>query len=147
MTVPSVLVVPRAVMAAVEHAGETAYPEEACGLLAGRRDGSGGLVITGFRASANVAATDRRETFEVDPATRFQLMRDLEGSGAEIVGHYHSHPDHPAEPSAQDLEHAFEPDLVWLITTIAHGQAGPTRAYAVAPDGSGFVALDIALGP
>ncbi len=147
MTVPAVLVVPRAVMAAVERAGETAYPEEACGLLAGRRDGSGGLVITGFRASANVAATDRRETFEVDPAMRFQLMRDLEGSGAEIVGHYHSHPDHPPEPSAQDLEHAYEPDLVWLITTIARGRAGPTRAYAVAPDGSGFVALEIALGP
>ena len=146
MTVPSVLVVPRTIMAAVERAGETAYPEESCGLLAGRRDGSGGLVITGFRASANVAATDRRETFEVDPAMRFQLMRDLEGSGAEIVGHYHSHPDHPPEPSAQDLEHAYEPDLVWLITTIARGQAGPSRAYAVAPDGSGFVALEIALG-
>jgi proteasome lid subunit RPN8/RPN11 len=147
MTGLSVLVVPRAVLAAVERASEAVYPEESCGLLAGRRDGSGGLVVTGFRASANVATTDRRETFEVDPATRFALMRDLEGSGTEIVGHYHSHPDHPPEPSAQDLEHAYEPDLVWLITTVERGKAGLTRAFAVAPDRSGFVAIDIALGP
>src|SRR3989338_2594947 len=115
----SALVVPRAVLDAVERAAESAYPEEACGLLAGRRDGGGGLVVTGFRGSANVATTDRRETFEVDPAVRFALMRELEGTGEEIVGHYHSHPDHPPEPSAQDLEHAYEPALVWLITTVA----------------------------
>ena len=143
----SALVVPRAVLAAVERAAESAYPEEACGLLAGRRDGSGGLVVTGFRGSANVATTDRRETFEVDPAARFALMRELEGTGAEIVGHYHSHPDHPPEPSAQDLEHAYEPELVWLITTVAEGKAGSTRAFAVAADGSCFIALEIALGP
>jgi proteasome lid subunit RPN8/RPN11 len=147
MTAPSVLVVPRAVLAEIERAGEAAYPEESCGLLAGRRDGSGGLVVTGLRASANVAATDRRENFEVDPAVRFALMRELEGSGTDIVGHYHSHPDHPPEPSAQDLAYAFEPDLVWLITAIERGRAGATRAFAVAPDGSGFVALSIALGP
>lgn len=147
MSGASVLVLPRAVLAAVERAAESAYPEEACGLLAGRRDGSGGLVVTGFRASANVAATDRQETFEVDPAVRFALMRELEGTGAEIVGHYHSHPDHPPEPSAQDLEHAYEPELVWLITTVAKGKAGTTRAFAVAPDGSCFITLDLALGP
>lgn len=147
MTTSSVLVVPRAVLAAVERAAETAYPEEACGLLAGRRDTDGRLVVTGFRPSANVAPTDRRETFEVDPAVRFALMREIEGTGAEIVGHYHSHPDHPPEPSAQDLEHAYEPELVWLITTVAAGKAGSTRAFAVAPDGSCFIALEIALGP
>ena len=143
----SVLVVPRAVLAAVERAAEAAYPEETCGLLAGRRDGPEGLVITGFRSSANVTATDRRDTFEVDPAVRFALMRDLEGTGTEIVGHYHSHPDHPPVPSTQDLEHAYEPELVWLITTVAQGRAGITRAFAVAPDGSCFIALELALGP
>jgi proteasome lid subunit RPN8/RPN11 len=147
MITPSVLVLPRTVLAAVERAAEAAYPEEVCGLLAGRRDGSGGLVVTGFRDSANVATTDRRETFEVDPAARFALMRELEGTGAEIVGHYHSHPDHPPVPSAQDLEHAYEPELVWLITTVAHGRAGMTRAFAVASDGSCFIALEVALGP
>ncbi|MEK7246377.1 MAG: M67 family metallopeptidase [Pseudomonadota bacterium] len=147
MITSSVLVIPRAVLAAVERAAEAAYPEEACGLLAGRRDGPGGLVVTGFRPSANVATTDRRETFEVDPAVRFALMREIEGTGAEIVGHYHSHPDHPPVPSAQDLEHAYEPDLVWLITTVAEGKAGMTRGFAVAPDGSCFIAIEIALGP
>jgi len=146
MTALSVLVVPRAILAAIERAGETAYPEEACGLLAGRRDGTG-VTVTALRASANVAATDRHETFEVDPAVRFALMRELEGTGTTIVGHFHSHPDHPPLPSAQDLAQAYEPELVWVITSVARGKAGPTRAFAVAPDGSDFVAVDIAVEP
>ncbi len=147
MRAPSPLVVQRPVLAEIERAAAAAYPEEACGLLAGRSDEQGGIVVTGFHASANVATTDRRETFEVDPAVRFALMRALEGTGENIVGHFHSHPDHPPEPSAQDLANAFEPELVWLITTVAKGRVGLTRAFAVASDGSCFIALDLALGP
>jgi proteasome lid subunit RPN8/RPN11 len=147
MTALSVIVVPRPVIEAIERAAIAAYPEEACGLLAGRRAVDGGLVVTGLRPSANVAPTDRRETFEVDPAVRFALMRELEGTGETIVGHYHSHPDHPPEPSAQDLAQAYESDLVWLITSVAEGKAGTSRAFAVAPDGSRFVPMELALWP
>ena len=147
MRAPSPLVVQQAVLAEIERAAQAAYPEEACGLLAGRRDDRGGIVVTRFHVSANVATTDRRETFEVDPAVRFALMRTLEGTDEIIVGHFHSHPDHPPEPSAQDLASAFEPELIWLITTVAQGQVGSTRAFAVAPDGSCFIALDLALEP
>ena len=147
MRAPSALVVQRSVLTEIERAAVTAYPEEACGLLAGRRDDQGRIVVTKFRASANVTTTDRRETFEVDPAVRFALMRALEGTGEDIIGHFHSHPDHPPEPSAQDLASAYEPELVWLITTVVKGHVGSTRAFAVAPDGSYFIALELALGP
>ena len=56
-------------------------------------------------------------------------MRDLEGTPERMVGHYHSHPDHPAKPSDTDIGMAFEPELVWLITAVINGTAGRTRAW------------------
>jgi len=148
---PSALVIPSALIAAIERAAEDAYPEESCGLLAGRFDSGGRLVVTRVRASANLAAGDRRAAFEVDPAVRFALMREIADTGETIVGHYHSHPDHPAEPSARDLAMAFEPELIWLITRVAAGRAEESRVFAVVlADGGGgerFAPLPLAVEP
>ncbi len=117
---------------------EAAWPEECCGLLAGRdgRDGgrgSGGVTVNRIVPSPNVAAPEARlgkkDSFEVDPKVRFGLMRQLEGSGERIVGHYHSHPGRPARPSAHDMDMAFEPELVWLIVGVEDGRAGEIAAW------------------
>ena len=113
----------------IEAAAVAAYPSESCGLLAGRTETSGDVTVTRVVASRNMMADDRTDRFEVDPQVRFDLMRELEGSGEAIVGHYHSHPDHPAEPSEHDMAVAWEPDLIWLITTVPEGVAGDTRAF------------------
>jgi len=120
---------------------EKAYPRECCGLLAGTDAPSGDVVVSRVAASGNVAAGGRADRFEVDPKVRFDLMRELgeigggddpgAASGERIVGHYHSHPDHLPEPSAHDLDMAFEPDLLWLIVAVADGRAGPVKAHAV----------------
>ena len=78
-----------------------AYPNEACGLLVGRTEGDG-CHVDRIEVSDNVA-DDPRHRFEVDPALRFRLMRDLRGTGQAVVGHFHSHPDGAAEPSATAL--------------------------------------------
>ena len=62
----------------------------------------------------NVAA-DPRTHFEIDPAAHFRLARSLRGTGREIVGCYHSHPDALAEPSATDRAGAAEEGFFWLI--------------------------------
>lgn len=108
---------------------ERAYPGECCGLLAGRTTERGDIAVTRVVSSPNVAMPPIDDRFEVDPRVRFALMRALDGSDETIVGHYHSHPDHPAEPSSTDLDMAFEPDLVWLITAVVSGHAGRTRAW------------------
>lgn len=140
---PTGIVMARSLMEMVEHAAETAYPEESCGLLIGRLDDAGRAVVTRVCPSANVAEADRRTAFEVDPAIRFAVMRRLEGTDERIVGHYHSHPDHTPEPSARDLAMAFEPEFIWLITEVAIGRARASRAFAVAVDGSGFTPVAI----
>jgi proteasome lid subunit RPN8/RPN11 len=125
-------------------AAETAYPKECCGLLVGHDDGAGALMVTRTVLSKNVAKGPRLDQFEIDPQVRFNVMRELE-SYAEvneprhrIIGHYHSHPNHPAQPSATDLEMAYEPNLVWLITSVVDGQATLTTAHCINADGSQF---------
>jgi proteasome lid subunit RPN8/RPN11 len=74
---------------------------------------------------------------------RFNLMRDLEGGAQEIIGVYHSHPDHGAEPSAHDLSMACEPDLVWLITAVRKGGAEVTTAHVLSDVGGRFHQVEL----
>ncbi|MGZ9033137.1 MAG: Mov34/MPN/PAD-1 family protein [Rhodospirillales bacterium] len=111
--------------------GERRYPEESCGLLVGRRQPGGSVEVAEAHAGANVAPEERGRRFEIDPALRFHLLRALSGRPETIVGHYHSHPDRPAVPSAHDRAMAFEPDLVWLITAIVGGRAVETSAFRI----------------
>lgn len=136
------IVIPAVVLDEIAAAAEAAYPEECCGLLIGHVDNGGGddagdrdrVHVTRPVASRNVTTEPRRDRFEVDPALRFAVMREL-GEGPErIVGHYHSHPDHPAEPSARDAEMAFEPDLVWVIVALADGRVVDMQAHRPMPD-------------
>ena len=126
---------------AVVAASEDAWPEEACGLLAGRRAG-GVWHVRAAHAGANLADSPRT-AFEVDPALRLALHKALRGTGDEVVGVYHSHPDSPAQPSARDLERAWEPDLAWLIVSVLRGQAALATAHRLADDGRRFAHMTL----
>ena len=119
---------------------ENAYPRECCGLLAGHTDKIGGRLITRVVLSRNLSSGDTRDSFEVDPKVRFNLMRNLEqaGNGETIVGHYHSHPNSPALPSSRDLAMAHEPNLVWVIVAVHNGVVTETRAHKVTVDTGAF---------
>jgi len=117
---------------------EQSYPNEACGLLGGYKDDKDNFHVTSYRTSPNIAGGTRQDRFEIDPGVRFKFMRDLgiisnprtADHGAEtIIGHYHSHPDHPAKPSATDLEMAYEPEFVWIIVSVMAGKAASITAH------------------
>ena len=118
-------------MALIEAAARAAYPDECCGLLAGTGDAAAGYRVSRVVASANLRAGERSDRFEIDPQVHFDLIHALKNTPEEIIGHYHSHPDHPAEPSARDLEMAWVDDLVWLITAVADGIPTTTKAHMV----------------
>ena len=132
------ILIPRPLLKAVADAAEDAYPEEACGLLVGYAQPPEDVVVTRVEVSENVTEEDAADRFEVDPHLRLELMRALDGGPERIVGHFHSHPDHPAQPSERDLERAFESDLVWLITAVLDGQAIQTTAHVLDADGRQF---------
>ncbi|MGB1546973.1 MAG: M67 family metallopeptidase [Alphaproteobacteria bacterium] len=127
-------------LAEIKAAAETAYPYEACGLLLGRMTGRGNYEVTRIVPSRNVAAEQeaRKDRFEIDPKLRFDVMRACEGKDEDIIGHYHSHPDHPAKPSATDLSMAYDKEYVWVIAAVAKGKVGPVTAHRLNAAGDGF---------
>jgi proteasome lid subunit RPN8/RPN11 len=143
-----VIQIARSFLERIERAAEVAYPEECCGLLVGRRGAADDILVTRVAESANVTTGDARTSFEVDPRVLLALMKEFRGRDDDIVGLYHSHPDHSAEPSARDLDRVFEPDLVWLITAVAQGRSVETRAHVYEPEGPHFraVALRATMG-
>jgi len=110
-------------------AAEAAFPAEACGLVIGR--GKGQLIrVTRVVPAGNLLATTD-DRFELDPAIRIAVEKELRDSGTKdrIVGHYHSHTDGTAEPSATDRAMAHEPELAWVIVGVLDGQAIQTLAH------------------
>ena len=116
-------------------AAETCYPKECCGLLTGVKLTNEAHTVIRIIPSANIHPNGGRDRFEVDPGVRLNLMRELgeigdrEAGPERLIGHYHSHPDHSAFPSDQDLKCAFEPELFWIILGTQKGQVHQVCAH------------------
>jgi proteasome lid subunit RPN8/RPN11 len=133
-----VLFISRPQLKQVVDAAEGAYPRECCGLLAGRARADNDLEVRAVHPSANLDSSGRADRFEVDSELFIDLNRDLRGTNDRVIGVYHSHCDHRAQPSQTDLELAWEPDLIWLIVAVEDGQAVHSTAHAIDPDGRRF---------
>lgn len=111
-------------------AAEAAYPNECCGLLAGRALPSGAVEVTRVHPSPNLGKLPHR--FEIDPRLWVDLARAHGKGPHKVIGLYHSHPDRPAQPSAVDLEAAWGEELVWIVVSVAGvGEPPVDRAQAV----------------
>jgi proteasome lid subunit RPN8/RPN11 len=132
------LVMSRAQLKQVVEAAEAAYPRECCGLLAGRTGSDSDVEVRAVHPSANLDRSGRADRFEVDSKLFIDLNRDLRGTGERVVGVYHSHCDHRAQPSETDLELAWDPELVWLIVAVEGGQAVHSTAHVMDAGGRQF---------
>jgi proteasome lid subunit RPN8/RPN11 len=94
-----------------DHA-QTGLPEEVCGYLAG----IGREVTRQFRLT-NIDHSN--EHFSFDPAEQFQVVREARKAGLEILANYHSHPITPARPSQEDIRLAFDPNISYVIVSLA----------------------------
>src|SRR3982750_4219525 len=120
------------VAAAIFPHGEKTYPPEFCGALVGR----GGDVIAAVPLP-NTTEEGPRRRFLVRPTDyRLAEARATE-LGAELLGFYHSHPDHPARPSQYDLDHAW-PTFAYIIVAVAAGVAGDMTVWYLQEDRSRF---------
>ena len=127
-----VLALAAAVNAAIRsHAGET-YPYECCGALIGR-DGR----VTETFALPNTTEEGPRRRFLIRPDDYREAERRAAAAGADLVGFYHSHPDHPAEPSQYDLDHAW-PFFSYVIVSVRSGVAGDMTSWRLRDDRSAF---------
>lgn len=123
------------------HAMDT-YPEECCGILVGSTNDEGIEVRFAVEVS-NSSRTHREQHYTIDAATLHTVTRDADRVGLDIVGFYHSHPDHPARPSATDLTEATFPNYVYLIQSVARDRVNELTAWTLAADRSRFLPLSI----
>jgi proteasome lid subunit RPN8/RPN11 len=124
------LYLPREVYERVRREGEAAYPDECCGILLGALDGVVRRVAQAVPA-ANASQTPRNH-YEIAPLDLIRAERAARQSGMEILGFYHSHPDHPARPSATDLAEAHWLGASYVITLVARGVASETCSFLLA---------------
>jgi proteasome lid subunit RPN8/RPN11 len=100
------------------------YPEEACGLLAGRAGRA-----TRFYPVENVHHSP--VAYEMEPVQQIRAMLDIEATRLELLAIYHSHPHGPAHPSPTDVALAFYPDQVQLILSLADRERPALAAFTI----------------
>jgi proteasome lid subunit RPN8/RPN11 len=105
----------------VSHARED-LPNECCGMVGG----SDGVAATVYRAE-NAEASPLR--YSIDAKEQFRLMRTIEDGGEELAAIYHSHTKSPAYPSQTDVNLAGWPEAVYLIVSLADGDAPDLKGF------------------
>lgn len=113
------------------HGAET-YPNECCGALIGRD----GRVVSTF-ALPNTTEEGPRRRFLVRPQDYREAEKRASEAGAELLGFYHSHPDHPARPSQYDLDHAW-PFFSYIIVSVQAGTPADMTSWRLQEDRSAF---------
>ena len=113
-----------------------AYPEEGCGVLLGRDVGAKREVV-GFIALENRIEDSRHNRYLISPEQFLAADRVAREAGLDVIGFFHSHPDHPARPSSFDLKHAW-PYYSYLIMSVVRGDAVEARSFRLAEDRSQF---------
>ncbi len=126
----------RAQLAAIEaHAKET-FPEECCGFLIGSAEAPDR--VASVRRARNVAETNRERRYIVDPLDQLRVEKEIEEAHQAILGFYHSHPNHPAEPSEFDRTHAVPWYRWYVILSIRDREPAGLRAWAFDGETSSF---------
>lgn len=122
--------------------GEATYPEECCGLLLGKSSPEGNHVQALYPVK-NQHAEHRERRYTIAPTDYLAAERAARQQGLDVVGFYHSHPDHPARPSDTDLAEATFPGYTYVIVAVHQGQAGELTAWRLTPNRIQFEAEPI----
>ncbi len=121
-----------ALLEEIRRQGERAYPGECCGILAGRPGNAKDVLrlvpVTNRR-------TDNPHRYLIAPDDLRRTEAELRPSGLEVLGCYHSHPDHPAAPSAFDTEQAW-PWYSYIIVRVDRGRAAELTSWVLDDDRS-----------
>ena len=137
---------------AIRRHGLQDYPSECCGMLLGEADGAEKTVrevvpLKNLRKDPkraqellpvdDTARETERNRFLIDPLDQLRIEKEARQRGLDILGYYHSHPDHPARPSNYDREHGW-PWYSYIILSVEKGEAGDLTCWVLSQDGSAF---------
>ncbi len=118
------LIIPKEIFDAMLSHCKAGFPNEACGILAGK----GNEVSEIYRMNNR---EDSPVSYLMDPAEQFKAMKDMRNKKLEMVGIFHSHPSSPAYPSATDVDLAFYEEAVYVIVSLVEGRQ-TVKAFSIA---------------
>lgn len=108
--------------------GEETYPHECCGVLLGHATPEANEVVDLVRAG-NTRTDSAHNRYHIAPVELIRIQKQARQAGLDIVGFYHSHPDHPAQWSSTDIAEAHWLGCSYVITRIAEGRADLTNSF------------------
>lgn len=103
-------------------------PNEACGLIAGTRQGESKNVETVYLLT-NI--DESREHFSMDPKEQLAALKDARANGIELLGNFHSHPETPSRPSVEDKRLAYDSSSEYLILSLAEKENPVLKAFHI----------------
>ena len=108
--------------------GEETYPHECCGILLGKSSDEG-LYVQQILRAGNTRTDSAHNRYHIAPQELIAAQREGRKQGLDIVGFYHSHPDHPAQWSVTDFAEAHWFGCAYVITAVAKGKAELTNSF------------------
>ena len=118
-----------------EHAKES-YPEECAGAMVGMSLDGMKIVVDVWRAE-NTHEEERSRRFLIEPLKIKEFEERAAERDVDVLGFYHSHPDHPAEPSEYDRDHAW-PGYSYVIASVGKESVQDVRSWLLKDDRSGY---------
>jgi proteasome lid subunit RPN8/RPN11 len=137
MSQPPRLEISPRLLAQIYAQGEQAYPEEGAGLLLGAVDGDRRQVLEILGIANSREADARRNRYLLTAEDMLRGENEAARRGLDVIGVFHSHPDHPNRPSGYDLEWAL-PWYSYVITSVQGGRAVESRSWRLQDDRQGF---------
>jgi proteasome lid subunit RPN8/RPN11 len=131
--------------ARISELGAAAYPDEGCGVLIGRFAGQR-VEVVDATSGTNLNTARSRDRYLLDPADIVRADREARERRLDVVGFWHSHPDHPARPSQFDTDHAWM-DYVYVIVNTTTDGAGDLNGFTLADEGGPFEQLPLMVTP
>jgi len=123
------LIIPLKEYKALRQHGEETYPHECCGVLLGQMNEQGVRTVTSVARAGNTRTDSAHNRYHIDPKELIRIQREGRARGEDIIGFYHSHPDHPAQWSQTDLAEAHWFSCSYVITSVEKGKAMLTNAF------------------
>ena len=105
-----------------------AFPDECCGFLFGKEDANGLRAVTKIQVVNNAKEGDKRRRFAIAPLDYLRAEQYAEDNQLQLLGVYHSHPNHPAYPSEHDRV-AAQPWFSYIIVSVLDGKPDALRSW------------------
>jgi proteasome lid subunit RPN8/RPN11 len=120
---------------AIRRHGEETYPHECCGVLLGSFHDEATRVVTSTARCGNTRTDSAHNRYNIDPRELVRIQREGRERGEDVVGFYHSHPDHPARWSPTDFAEAHWIGCSYVITSVEKGKAEITNSFELVGSG------------